>query len=516
MNLVFTTQGLGLRFLHRLADGLADARPVERRGFYVCDAEFHASYRREAPAFAREPHVLAEWDLLAEARHTAPETAYLRERERAWGSGPFWDALVCDRRIMQGRWCKERQDYRPRFSHDALLRILTVAVRRIDAWLDQVRPDAVLGLVPVSFGEYLVWMAARSRGVPTLYFYPTKIFNYMCWMDSFLGRPRVILDAYEDYRRTPRRDEWVVLAEQYLAQASAGSVRHEGMVPIPGTVAVQHTDRAGFLQRARRLAAAEWQFRRTPVGDDNHVVPPIQALVRRTAVAAWRRRRVSRHLATRYVRAPELPALDYAFYPLHAEPEVALSIQGRPYQNQIETIRNIARSLPVGRLLLTKEHPRSIGYHPPSYYDKLLEIPNVRVIDPFVESAHVIQQAALVVSVWSFVGFEAILQRKPLVSLGTPPFTVLPEGMVQRVAALHDLPAALARAEVDYAYDHAALVAYVAACLRASVPVDFYARYLEKRGRFGGEGAPESQFDTLMTYTVTRLEQALARPLPSA
>jgi hypothetical protein len=519
VNAAFVSQGLGLRFLHQIAEGVAGPLGITRRGFYVCDAEFHRAFRAEVPGFAAEPHVLAEWRIMAAARTAAADLPYLRAREAAMAAGPLWDALVCDRRIMQGRWCKERQDYRPRFSHDALLRILTVALREIEAWLDAVSPDVIFGLVPVSFGEYLIWMAAQARGIPTLYLYPTKVFNYMCWMDSFFGRPRVIVDAYNTYRRTGQRDEWTARAEGYLHEAEGGVVRHEGMVPIPGKIAAAAVPgRDGLYGRVARLLRAEWDYRTSEAADDNHVLPPIEALWRRTVVARARRRRVAAHLEPRYLSAADLARLDFAFYPLHAEPEVALSIQGRPYVNQIETMRTIARSLPAGMLLVTKEHPRSIGYHPPSYYDKLLEIPNVRIADPYVESSDVIRHAALVTSVWSFVGFEAILRRKPLVSLGTPTFGVLPESMTRYVTNLHSLPDAIRRACDDYAYDRGAVVDYLAACMRVSTPVDFYARYLEKRGRYGGSGAadaPAVAFSDLIAYTARRAREAVGSVAPA-
>ena len=515
MNAAFATQGLNVRFHYRVAEALASRLPLERRGFFVSDSAFNRTFLEEVPAFASEPHVLSEWSLMQEAKTTAADPAWLRSRERRMNAGPLWDAFVCDRRVMQGRWCKERQDYKPRFTHDELLRILTVTLHRVEAWLDAIRPDVVFSLVPVTFGEYLIWMAARSRGIPTLFIYPTKILNYMCWMDSFFGRPEAIVGAFEEYQRTSRTDAWTERAEQYLGMVQGGEVRHEGMVAIPGTIAPAKQGPAitERLRAAGRVARAEWAYWTTAQREDNHLNPPIASLVRRTAVASLRRRRVQARLDSAYVRRAALAALDYAFYPLHAEPEVALSIQGKPYVNQIETMRNVARNLPAGMVLLTKEHPRSIGYHPPSYYEKLLEIPNLRIADPFIESRHIVDRAALVAVVWSFVGFEAILKRKPVLSLGTPPFGVLPPSMIRHVTDLNRLADAAREAIDGYQFDARALTHYVAACMKASVPLDFYAHYLEKRGRFmaelPGAGAGE-QFSAFIDYTVRRVHEVSA------
>jgi len=503
MNAVFATQGLGLRFHYRLANALTPVLPLERRGFYVCDAQFHQTFVRETPTFAAEPHVLSEWEILREARSASADTAWLRRREHEMEVGPLWDALVCDRRMMQGRWCKERQDYRPRFTHEAFLRILTVALRRVETWFDQVGPDLLFGLVPVTFGEYLIWMVARSRGIPGLFFYPTKIRNFMCWMDGFLGRPLNVRRVYDQYR-AGFVDQWLSEGARYVQDAEGREVRHEGMIAIPGRVA-SHRPRGSVLE----LLRAEYSYRTSAAAEDNHVESPLLLQAQRRILTPVRRLRVSRYLAPRYVSAEDLPSLDYVFYPLHAEPEVALSIHGRPYVNQIETVRNLARSLPAGMIVITKEHPRSIGYRPARYYEKLLRIPNVRIADSEIESSHLVRHSAAVAAVWSFVGFEGVLARKPVISLGTPLYTLLPSTMVRHVTEPVRMHEALQESLSSYEYDRQAVVHFVAACMKTSVPMNFYARHLDKQGRYGSE-SEAVEYDAFVQYTCARAREAHA------
>lgn len=521
MNVACASQGIGLRFLHQLTSALGAHIPVEQTGYYVCDSMFHRQFRREQPAFAAEPFVLAEWEIMGDARTATIDRGGLRRRELAYRAGPLWDALVCDRRIMNGRWCKIRQDYRPRFDHDELLRILSVAVERVERWLDAVRPDVVLGFVPVSFGEYLIWMAARSRGIPTLFLSSTKIRNYMCWMDSFFGQPDVLTREYAAYQRG-RRDAWIAEASAFIEGASDGTVRHEGMVALPGAVPAEApTDGSGepsgsVIAAAARILRAEYEYWSGVGRTDNHVTPPLETMLRRRVQSAARRRAVTRVLRNRYLSADDLETLDYAFYPLHAEPEIALSIQGRPYVNQIETMRNLARSLPAGMLLLTKDHPRSIGYHPPAYYERLLEIPNLRLVDPYVESRHVVRRAALIACVWSFVGFEGVLQRRPVLSFGSPPYTMLPSHVVRRSVDLNRLHEDVASLLAEHSPDPAAVVHYVAACMKASAPLDLYTRFLGKQGRFGGAGAADGGFDQFVHYTLARIRDVVTPAQASA
>jgi hypothetical protein len=160
-------------------------------------------------------------------------------------------------------------------------------------------------------------------------------------------------------------------------------------------------------------------------------------------------------------------------------------------------------------IVVTKEHPRSIGYRPPRYYEKLLRIPNVRIADPQIESSQLVRHAAAVAAVWSFVGFEGVLARKPVISLGTPLYTLLPSTMVRYVAGPARVGEALRELLSDYKYDRQAVVQFVAGCMKASVPMNFYAAHLNKHGRYGSdiEGV---EYDAFVQYTCARAREAAA------
>ena len=47
----------------------------------------------------------------------------------------------------------------------------------------------------------------------------------------------------------------------------------------------------------------------------------------------------------------------FIFFPLHLEQEMSLLIQAPFYTNQLEIIKNLVKSLPIGYELYVKEHP---------------------------------------------------------------------------------------------------------------------------------------------------------------
>ncbi|TAK13450.1 MAG: hypothetical protein EPO32_05135 [Anaerolineae bacterium] len=186
----------------------------------------------------------------------------------------------------------------------------------------------------------------------------------------------------------------------------------------------------------------------------------------------------------------------YAFFPLHAEPEIATSVLARNYMNQIEAVRNIAHSLPMGMRLMVKEHPRSWGLRTPGYYRRLSEIPNVVFVDVDESTDRVVRSAAVVVVLSGFIGFEAALAGVPVVVLGRSFVTYLPPSMVRKVDALDGLPQAMQDLMQNYAVDEDALTALVAAIIADAVPANLWSELLGKAGREHGtaaEGADRSQ-----------------------
>jgi hypothetical protein len=196
-----------------------------------------------------------------------------------------------------------------------------------------------------------------------------------------------------------------------------------------------------------------------------------------------------------FIKAEDLAHIDYAFFGLHVEPEVTLLVYSKPHMNQIETIRVISRSLPVGMKLLVKEHPLAKGKRPLSYYKKILDIPNVLILDWNVDSRIVIEKCKIVTSIAGTIGFEGAMLKKPVITLGACPFNCLPGNMVRNVKAPDELGNEIKDLLDHYRYDETALTCYIASVMQTSVPVDYYSRLL-RRHEFSIEDSIETQKET--------------------
>ena len=117
----------------------------------------------------------------------------------------------------------------------------------------------------------------------------------------------------------------------------------------------------------------------------------------------------------------------YILFTLHMEPERSLLLAAPFYTNQLETIRSIAKSIPIGYKLLVKEHfSQSIrGWRNISFYKELSSIPNVSIIHPEVSIDKLIQKSSLVISVGGTVSFEACFYEKPSIIFADLGFSMI-------------------------------------------------------------------------------------------
>ena len=288
----------------------------------------------------------------------------------------------------------------------------------------------------------------------------------------------------EYFESGPVSQESLDIAREYLDEVRNRGVRYEGAIKLETRLkrlalhrALPHIARAAVLEVKRQCDR--------DVRCDNHLDGYLVPALIEGFLQPWRAWRFRRRNAQHFLGADDLAkAARFAFFPLHFEPEVSIQVFGRPYQNQIEVVRALALSLPADVQLVVKEHPRAIGFRPSAYYDKLLDIPNVRFAEPLLPSISVVRHASLVAVIAGTIGLEAAILGKPVLAFGRPSYCVLPDEVIAKVTDLWRLPCQIRELlDREAAPDIEPVVRFLAANVEGSVPVDLYSALLGKTGR---------------------------------
>ena len=141
-----------------------------------------------------------------------------------------------------------------------------------------------------------------------------------------------------------------------------------------------------------------------------------------------------------------LPDEKFVYFSLGLEPERTLLIPAPFYSNQLEVIKNIARSLPIEYQLYVKEHPmqKIWVWREIAYYKEILDIPNVQLIHPSITNEEITRKSSLVTAVIGTPTLEAIIYDKPSIVFGKVIHSSLPS--VFTVKNIEELPTIIRKA----------------------------------------------------------------------
>jgi len=130
----------------------------------------------------------------------------------------------------------------------------------------------------------------------------------------------------------------------------------------------------------------------------------------------------------------------YIYFPMATDLERYILIDSPFYTNQIEVIRHVAKSLPIGYNLYVKENPTNVtrDWRDVSQYKEIMDIPNVRLLHPNFSNAELLANCDLVISIAGSSSFEAAFYEKPSIVFGNVLYVKLPS--VSKVKELEALP----------------------------------------------------------------------------
>ena len=144
---------------------------------------------------------------------------------------------------------------------------------------------------------------------------------------------------------------------------------------------------------------------------------------------------------------------NFIYFPLHQDEEESTLIGAPFFTDQIQLIKNIIKSLPVGYKLFVKESPNNAvrDWRKTSDYKKLLSLPNLVLLHPSVNPYEILKKCSLVISIVGTTALESAYYMKPSIIFGDTPFSNL--NSVTMVSQLSDLPSlirTMLTKEIDY------------------------------------------------------------------
>lgn len=361
--------------------------------------------------------LLLDEDIHKEYKPAKLDYVFLRQLEKDYGIPNLWPYLKNDRVVMRNQLVREYPYDSSPYSHEEMLKILQVKARTILNFLNTEKPDFIFLSVIGAVGSMLLFYIAKKMGIKTIVVHPAHIKNTY-----------VLSEEYNSFSYTKKavekytREQTIPIEFKRKAELFLNNFRQN---PHPhwklGDPRVQPINRAKqfkFLLPNNLIKNIRWlsgyfydhytkhdRFDYDYIGPLNHLKDSFK-------------RKGRNLLGVEDLYDTFDPEENFAFFPLHYEPEISLSLLAPFFTDQIYLIKLIARSLPVGCKLYVKEHPAMVVYRPRSYYQELKKVPNLKLINPALTSFEILPYAKLIATITGSAGWEATLLKKPVITFG--------------------------------------------------------------------------------------------------
>lgn len=106
------------------------------------------------------------------------------------------------------------------------------------------------------------------------------------------------------------------------------------------------------------------------------------------------------------------------FFPVQYTPEASVYIRSPRFRDQVAAVAQLAMAVPPGFTVYVKDHPLLKWDRDEAYYRRLLEIPNVKLVEYSTDTHDILRVAKLTVTGSSTAGLESLLYKVPLLMLG--------------------------------------------------------------------------------------------------
>lgn len=257
----------------------------------------------------------------------------------------------------------------------------------------------VFGVLPHSLTSYLLYLYARSRGLPTaiIRYGPSPFqFGYVDAID------RVWIDHLRMSSRTGRPPEPSDASQRYVAKLT-GSYDQA----MPGYV----RDRLGRGALARRAV------RRIRQVDRRKAMQTAVGMARR-----HRLRRVYERLALPTMSSVPPEAHVISVF-LHMQPERSTTPEGGRFAQQWLIVQSLASQVSNDWVILVREHPMTFRassriVRDEEFYGALMSLPQVKLISSEVSPYDLLARSHAVATVTGAIGLEALANGRSVLAFG--------------------------------------------------------------------------------------------------
>jgi len=382
--------------------------------FAVTDLNHHLQKSFMKQEIVNFKKIWSYWD--ESFKNQKIDLEYLMDFEAKYNMS-LWNIVYSERLFL---------NYNPyyKFSSHEILQIIQHDCKLFEKILDEVNPDFLL-INGVDFHRnYLFSEICKSRGIKVLMLFSSRL-GYRCMISSEFDKFDKNLEIPTENIPQKNLNELHDYLKQYDKFNHTMTIK-------------SGADGYSFLYKIKTLfhwmsKTFDKKYRDTY---DHYGITRYRVIKNQLSLMIKKYFRESFLLKNSIF---SIPSEQFVYFPLHVEPERSILLGAPFYSNQLDIIEKIAKSLPVDYELYVKEHPSMAlkKWRPISDYKKILDLPNVKLIHPSVDSSEIIRKSSLILTLTGTSGFEASFYGKPSIVFSDTIYSNLT--WIHRIRNLEDL-----------------------------------------------------------------------------
>ena len=354
-----------------------------------------------------------------EIKSSSPDIAYLKQFEKKYGIN-LWKLAINERHFY-------RFNKFYKFSDNEILSIMEQECKLFEKILDETKPDFFIMFQPSLRPEYIFYELCKKKNVIPLIINPS-IMGYNSYISSKISdvNSQEPLDMITSKNRT--FEELRIYREKFDLNRQI----------------IDYVEDFGDDKLSVINAANEYLLKSDNSNIDTHYTYFGRAKSK-VLFDAILSRVIKKKIRSSFLEKNSLLKIHeeaFVYFPLQVDPDRNLLL-GAPYlTNQIESIRNIVKSLPIDYKLYVKEHPgQRREWRKTSFYKEIMDIPNVKLVHPSVSSTELYEKCSLVITSGGSSGFEVSFFGKPTIIFTDTIYDRL--NCVSKVTNFSELPSAI-------------------------------------------------------------------------
>ncbi len=310
------------------------------------------------------------------------------------------------------------------FSSEEILSIEEDSCKLFENILDEVQPDTVLAYTPNLHHSELFYQLVQAKKIQILI-----LSNPMIGYKSRISENREILDSYKNFNMIDDSNRNFNEMREYRN-------KHDVSKQIKISL-----ENGGFSKLKLMKALITFIF-----SNNNHIKTHYNyfgrtkfKVLKNSIINIFKIKFREKFMQKNLLHDVDLKK-SFVYFPLGAEPESNILLGSPFFTNQIEMIRTIVKSLPIGYQLYVKENPGQVDreWRSISVYKEMQNIPNVKLIHPSFSNEKLLEHSSVVITLAGSSGFEAACYEKPSIVFSDVLYIMLPS--VHRIKEIEKLP----------------------------------------------------------------------------